>query len=351
MNINFLVPCNDYSGGLKVVAAYGNALLRAGHTVNVIYPERKIGLKQKLRNRLKMIQQRQDRPHLAKFHGNLLAVDAVTAATVPPADCTVATAWQTAEWAQNLNPTHGSLAYLVQGYETWTGPTERVDATFQLPFRKIAISEWIKQVVEAKGNEAAVPVIRNGKDFFLSEAGGEGQHRKYDVGYIYSPVPVKGAADGLEVLRRLKTARPYLRIVMFGTEKPQARLPEGTVFLERPRQAKIRQVYLDTKIWLNTSLQEGFALPVLEAMSLGSAVVATDSLGVREMLTDGETGRMLPPGDTDGLYAAVTELLDDEKMRRRFAVAGLQISDEFSWAGSAVKLEQLLLEMTNQKAG
>lgn len=71
---------------------------------------------------------------------------------------------------------------------------------------------------------------------------------------------------------------------------------------------------------------EAASLAVLEAMSLGLPVVATDHGGTPEVL--GAAGRLVPPGDADALAGAIAALLDDAAARRacgavgRAAVAG-----------------------------
>lgn len=60
---------------------------------------------------------------------------------------------------------------------------------------------------------------------------------------------------------------------------------------------------------------------LLEAMSCGCAIVASDTPPVREMITDGETGRLVDFFSTDGLAAAVDALLDDAPARARLGTS------------------------------
>jgi alpha-1,3-rhamnosyl/mannosyltransferase len=68
------------------------------------------------------------------------------------------------------------------------------------------------------------------------------------------------------------------------------------------------------------SRHEGFGLPVLEAMSQGTAVVASDIPAVREVA--GGAARLVPAGDVDGWADAIEELLTDEAERLRWVDAG-----------------------------
>jgi len=60
---------------------------------------------------------------------------------------------------------------------------------------------------------------------------------------------------------------------------------------------------------------------VLEAMSAGCAIVASDTAPLREAIVDGETGRLVDFFDSAALAARVVELLDDPDQRSRLGAA------------------------------
>lgn len=70
------------------------------------------------------------------------------------------------------------------------------------------------------------------------------------------------------------------------------------------------------------SRTEGVSLTLLEAMASGLAVVASRVGGNPEVVADGETGLLVPPGDPDALAAAILRLLRDGAERRRMEQAG-----------------------------
>jgi glycosyltransferase involved in cell wall biosynthesis len=70
------------------------------------------------------------------------------------------------------------------------------------------------------------------------------------------------------------------------------------------------------------SLWEGSPLTVSEAMLLDRPVVATAVGAVPELVRDGRTGRLVPPGDAAALAAATADLLDDPAEASRLAAAG-----------------------------
>lgn len=73
---------------------------------------------------------------------------------------------------------------------------------------------------------------------------------------------------------------------------------------------------------LPSLVPENFSLTVLEALSTATPVVATDLGGTAEIVADGTTGILVPPGDVQALGAAMTALLGDSDQARRMGEAG-----------------------------
>jgi glycosyltransferase involved in cell wall biosynthesis len=69
-------------------------------------------------------------------------------------------------------------------------------------------------------------------------------------------------------------------------------------------------------------LYESFSYTCLQAMACGRPVVATTMGGIPEVVIDGETGLLVPPGDPVALAAALRRLIDDARLRRRLGRAG-----------------------------
>ncbi|SDS16036.1 Glycosyltransferase involved in cell wall bisynthesis [Friedmanniella luteola] len=69
------------------------------------------------------------------------------------------------------------------------------------------------------------------------------------------------------------------------------------------------------------SYDENLPMSVIEAMAAGLAVVTTPVGATRDLVVDGETGLLVPPGDVGALTAALQRLLDDPALRRRLGAA------------------------------
>jgi alpha-1,3-rhamnosyl/mannosyltransferase len=85
------------------------------------------------------------------------------------------------------------------------------------------------------------------------------------------------------------------------------------------------------------SLFEGFGVPVLEAMNLGCAVIATTATSVPEVV--GDAGMLVAPTDQAGWTAAMKRILTDDALAERYRTAGRARAADFSWERSSSLLE------------
>jgi glycosyltransferase involved in cell wall biosynthesis len=81
------------------------------------------------------------------------------------------------------------------------------------------------------------------------------------------------------------------------------------------------------------SLYEGFGLPVLEAMSCGAPVIASNTSSLPEVA--GDAAILVDPQDLLGLAAAMQRLCQDEALRRRMSARGVTQAARFSWQRAA----------------
>jgi glycosyltransferase involved in cell wall biosynthesis len=77
-------------------------------------------------------------------------------------------------------------------------------------------------------------------------------------------------------------------------------------------------------VFVMSSLFEGLGTSLLDAMALSKPTVASDTGGIPEVVSHGETGLLVPPRDAKALAAAITKLLKDPDRRERMGRAGLE---------------------------
>lgn len=148
----------------------------------------------------------------------------------------------------------------------------------------------------------------------------------------------KGTLELLQAIPRVLDAVPDARFVLIGSDRPHC--PGGRThaaylrdeFPDRVRDRVTlagRLPEADVDRWLQTadvfvapSLYESFGLVYPEAMRWATPVVGTTAGGIPEVVADGETGLLVPPGDAAALAAALVKLLHDEPLRSRLGAAG-----------------------------
>ena len=91
-----------------------------------------------------------------------------------------------------------------------------------------------------------------------------------------------------------------------------------------------------------SSVWEGVPLAAMEAVQLGTAVVATDVGGTGELIQDRVSGRLVPPNDPAGLAAALNEVLVSPEDRVRYAEAAKQsLATEFDTTRMLERLREI----------
>ena len=87
------------------------------------------------------------------------------------------------------------------------------------------------------------------------------------------------------------------------------------------------------------SSHEGFALPPLESMATGGAVVCTDAHGNRDFCVDG-VNCLMPEASPREVAAALQRLLADPELRARLGRAGIETASEYAWEKRIDALER-----------
>jgi glycosyltransferase involved in cell wall biosynthesis len=99
-------------------------------------------------------------------------------------------------------------------------------------------------------------------------------------------------------------------------------LGDGVRFLGRREDIPEILAAVDASVLCSHPVVETFPLAVLEAMACGLPVVASDVGAVREMIADGEEGRIVPPGDVEALAGALVSLAEAPEAARAMGSRG-----------------------------
>jgi colanic acid/amylovoran biosynthesis glycosyltransferase len=108
-------------------------------------------------------------------------------------------------------------------------------------------------------------------------------------------------------------------------------------------QDHIRDYFVRADAFCLASFAEGVPVVLMEAMAMELPVVTTRIMGIPELVEDGISGLLTPPGRSDALGALLCALADDPELRRRLGRAGREkVIAEFDAAMSAGRLASVL---------
>ncbi|HEY0316502.1 MAG TPA: glycosyltransferase family 4 protein [Sphingomonas sp.] len=141
----------------------------------------------------------------------------------------------------------------------------------------------------------------------------------------------KGTHDLIAALGRLGPAAGEWRIRVAGpgdldrfrAEAAAAGIADRVEFLGWLGQAEARAALAAADMMVLPSYDEGLPLVILEALGLGTPVIATPVGAIPEVLTDGEDVLFCKPGDREGLARTIERLLGDAALRQRLCDNGL----------------------------
>ncbi len=158
--------------------------------------------------------------------------------------------------------------------------------------------------------------------------------------------PLKNLRLTLAAWRALPEPRPQLWL--FGIEPELAPREPGVRYVERPSDEEVNRLFNQATVFIQTSLHEGFCLPVLESMATAGAVVCTDAHGNRDFCRDGENCLLVEPS-VDKVAGAVARLFGDPRLRARLGRAGHQTAAEYDWPRRIDALERFLTRVAEQR--
>jgi glycosyltransferase involved in cell wall biosynthesis len=242
----------------------------------------------------------------------------------------VATWWMTAAPVWRASVARGIPVYFVQDIETSYYPDHEharhaVLDSYRPEFRYMTISAWNRQRLRELGLDAEL--IPPGIDLETFRPRADVTRREDMVLALGRSNPLKNLPLTLAAWTALKEPRPEL--CMFGIE-PELADRQGIRYVTSPDDEQVNELFNQATVFIQTSTHEGFALPPLEAMATGAAVVCTDAHGNRDFCVDG-VNCLMPEPSRSAVTAALARLLADPQLRARLGEAGRQTAQEYAW--------------------
>jgi GT2 family glycosyltransferase len=258
----------------------------------------------------------------------------------------VATWWNTSAPVWRASVLRGIPVYFVQDIETSYYPDDErtrhaVLDSYRQEFRYMTISSWNRERLRELGLDAEL--IPPGIDLETFRPRADVGRRTDMVLALGRTNPLKNLPLTLDAWRALGQGgeageRPEL--CLFGIE-PELAGEAGISYVESPSDEQVNELFNQATVFVQTSTHEGFALPPLEAMATGGAVVCTDAHGNRDFCVDGENC-LMPEPNAAAVGAALQRVLDDPGLRERLGRAGVETAKDYAWERRIDALEAFL---------
>ena len=160
--------------------------------------------------------------------------------------------------------------------------------------------------------------------------------------------PVKGHIHLLEAAVKILATRPDTTFVFLGEGELKMRLLEQAEALGvankvrfpgwRPDVAAVMSVF---DVFVLPSLNEGMGRVLIEAMALSMPIVASRIGGIKDLVTNGGNGMLVPPGDAAAIASAVLALLGNDQKRLAMGSEGRRMAGNYSAQRMVKKIEAL----------
>lgn len=241
-------------------------------------------------------------------------------------------------WLQSIQTT--------QPYPRWHWWVQRVAAL--AAERVVVPSPSVAQMAQQRADVAAdrIAVVPNAVQ--IEDTGWKPvPPQRGAVGFVGRLDPVKRVTDLIDAVAMLD--RP-VHLHIYGEGRDRARIEAHAARLGAGDCVTLHGAVLDARpaiagldVLVLPSEAEGFGLVLIEAMAVGVPVVATDAPGIRDVVTHGVTGLLVPVGRPDALATAIDRVLSDDVLRASLTSAALaDVRQRFTWDGVLPRYRQLL---------
>ncbi|WP_152396995.1 glycosyltransferase family 4 protein [Paenibacillus guangzhouensis] len=262
----------------------------------------------------------------------------------------IATWWKTLPtvW-YSCDPNQGGTGvplYLVQDIEESYYPQSpemqaRVLETYRAPVNILTIANWTtNQLLERFQKQATNISIAVDQDIYKP-------NRTHD----YDPFRVLACSRKSQHLKGFQVTVQAMKLVMrhvrqasmvtFGTERPHL-FGIPTMHFSHQDDPGVAYLYANCGVFVQTSMHEGFGLPILEAMACGAPVVTTKAEGNEEFCKDGWNCVLVEKGDIEAVARGIIRVLTDRGFAEYIAKNGLETAKTYNWTEVMHRLQHTL---------
>ena len=217
-------------------------------------------------------------------------------------------------------------------------------------------------------DKVRVPVeaVSNGIDLskFKPDAAGAAIYDKFDIPKDSQVITYIGRIDAekhlgvlLKAFAKITNDKRHLLVVGDGTDLERQKnlayelgIHDQVTFTGRVSDDEIIELHKVGAVFAMPSPAELQSIATLEAMASGKPVVAVDAGALAELCRNGENGVLCDKDDIDGIAAGIDAILSDEKLRKKYAKASLEIAKKHDIAYTLDRFEQIYKDVIEHYA-
>jgi len=118
---------------------------------------------------------------------------------------------------------------------------------------------------------------------------------------------------------------------------------DDIIFINYVELEDLNIYYSAAELFIFPSLQEGFGLPVIEAMASGTPVITSNVTSLPEVA--GEAGILVDPLNIEEIAKSMNKVLTDENLKNNLVAKGLTQSQKFTWARTAEQTKEIYFKL------
>lgn len=338
LRIVYLIPHSNITGGLKILIEQSNRLAVLGHEV-LLYSHCPKPQWIECRN-----------PYFVVNPENNLSD------VVPPVDVVIAGYWDLVVDALRVKaPLKYHFAqgdYDIFDYERLDRNIQNIIGTaYTLPVKIITVSGIMqKRILELFGRKSVIIPNALDRKVFHSKNTANRENGVLQVLLVGSDgILFKGHVIILSALYQLKKAGYPFQIHWITQTKLQYNYEDlgfGIKEYVAPTQKEIGDIYRSSDLYICGSYYESFALPPLEAMACGAAVITSDNGGIGEYAKDAYNSLIYKAGNAEQLKEKLELAFNHPELRAKLRENGFITAKNFSWNKSIQRLQKELVHST-----
>lgn len=221
----------------------------------------------------------------------------------------------------------------------------------------ISNSQGLKELALRSNPEKEIGVIYNGIDVEEFHPSPENKDQdKFTILCVSRVTPRKGIRFLVQAFKLLSGRYHNARLVIVGDGNEKKSLEDLVMSLDIKDKVefagavpheKVAEYYQKSDVFVLPSLNEGMSNVILEALASGIPVMATDTGGTRELLSDGVNGFIVRMRDADDLAEKIEKMILKPELQQNMGEESRKLAEQLSWEKVAGEYVDLYTKVYN----